>query len=126
MKNNTIITQKNTPKTLASGRGIKCESKNNKESNHAQNFNPKQLTKQQKVISEFLKNKKLSCLDHYWLGDTCLHSTVSTLSKRYGLEIPRKRQKLPNRQGKKVSIVLYWFSETDKQKATKILGGDYE
>lgn len=87
------------------------------------NFKLRQGTKQHNVISEFLKGKKLSCLDHYWLGDTCLHSTVSALHKKYGLIIPRKWDKLPNRKGKLTRVKVYWFSDSDIAKIKPLIKG---
>jgi hypothetical protein len=112
---------KNTLETVGGGKGIKCESKITKNDNHAHNFKPKKGTKLHNVISEFLKGKKLSCLDHYWLGDTCLHSTVPKLMKRYGLTIPRERKPLPNRQGKSVSVSEYYFSDSDIAKMKPLM-----
>ena len=49
----------------------------------------KKGTKKHHISLLFSKGEKLSCLDQQITGDTCLHSTVSSLIKSYGLEIPR-------------------------------------
>jgi hypothetical protein len=65
------------------------------------------------IVKLFASGRRLSCLDHYWTGDTCLHSTVSSLSKRYGLSIPRVWAMLPNRVGVLTRVKQYWFSSED-------------
>lgn len=112
--------QKNALLSVESSQGnqSKIQSKGNG------NFRLKPNTKRYNIVSLFCQGKKLSCLDHYWTGDTCLHSTVSGLSKRFNLAIPRTTTKLPNRQGKLVSgIAEYYFSDDDIAKMKPLLSG---
>jgi 3-deoxy-D-manno-octulosonate 8-phosphate phosphatase KdsC-like HAD superfamily phosphatase len=111
MKNNTIIKQKNTPETLSGGRGIKSESK--KQSRH-------------KIILSYLANgKSLNKFEAERLGDHCLNTTISNLRIYYQIIAERKNEKVKTRFGT-TTVKRYFLSKTDKQKATKILGGDYE
>jgi len=70
-------------------------------------------SKTKEIVKLFVSGRRLSCLDHYWTGDTCLHSTVSTLSKQHGLLIPREWMKKPNRKGVLTRAKDYWFSDED-------------
>jgi len=72
--------------------------------------------KTKEIVKLFASGRRLSCLDHHWTGDSCLHSTVSYLSRRYGLSIPRKWARLPNRSGVLTHVKLYWFSVEDVTK----------
>jgi len=77
--------------------------------------------KTKEIVKLFVSGRRLSCLDHYWTGDTCLHSTVSSLSKRYGLSIPREWMKKPNRAGVKTRVKDFWFSAEDKAKMLPLI-----
>jgi len=73
-------------------------------------------SKTKEMVKLFVSGRRLSCLDHFWTGDTCLHSTVSYLSKLYGLNIPREWVMLPNRMGVSTRVKQYWFSSEDIEK----------
>lgn len=80
------------------------------------NFNNHSLrkgTKKHRVVELFCQGEKLSCLNQNITGDTCLHSTVSSLTKAYKLEIPRERISLPNARNHDVLVTRYWFSIQD-------------
>jgi hypothetical protein len=72
-------------------------------------------TKNRLIAETLIKNgtKGLHCLEAIHIGDTCLHSTISALSKRYYLEIPRKKIKVSNKRGKLITVTQYWLSESD-------------
>ena len=108
---------KKSPETL-SGNRANQKSKSNK-GKHNFKLNPN--TKKHNIVSEFCLGKKLSCLDHSRIGETCLHSTVSGLVKHHHLTIPRKWEKLPNRRGNLVSVKQYWFSDDDVAKMKPLL-----
>ena len=55
------------------------------------------------------------------MGDHSLNSTVSTLFNRYGVEISRKREKVPTRFGKAASVVRYWIPPEARMRALKTL-----
>ena len=56
-------------------------------------------------------------------GDHCLPSTISSLAKQHGLELPRRWVNVPNRFGGETSVKEYFTSDEDKLKINKILGG---
>lgn len=74
----------------------------------------KKGTKQHHISLLLANGHRLSCLDQKKTGDTCLHSTISSLTKYFDLEIPRIRKKLPNSRNKLVSVTQYYFNDRDK------------
>lgn len=111
--------QKNSPET-----GEVCRAKPQRINNNGNSdYKLKPNTKTYNIVNLFCQGKKLSCLDHYWHFDTCLHSTVSGLSKRFNLTIPRTTTRLPNRQGRLVSVALYWFNNDDIAKMKSLISG---
>jgi len=79
-------------------------------------------TKKFNIIQHFLKGLSLNRFEAEELGDHCLHSTVSTLFNKLGLEIPRKWEVVPNRFGSTTRVKRYWFSESDIAIIRKLLG----
>ncbi|MAP26892.1 MAG: hypothetical protein CL578_13185 [Alteromonadaceae bacterium] len=45
------------------------------------------------------------------LHDHCLHSTISTLQNKYGIQIERAMEKVTNFLGKKTTCKRYWLSK---------------
>jgi len=72
-----------------------------------------QGSKEFTIIQYFLSGKSLNRFEAEALGDHCLPSTVSFLIRKYGLEIYRKMESVPNRFGSATSVMRYWFSESD-------------
>ncbi len=56
------------------------------------------------------------------LGDHCLPSTISGLSKQHDLELPRRWVKVPNRFGGETPCKEYTTSDEDKTYINKYLG----
>lgn len=84
---------------------------------------PKQHTrpcKLYRILSTFAKGEKLNTFAARDLGDTCLHSTVSTLQNRHGLNIARDWQTVPGRFGDS-RVRVYWIEGEDLQKARRIV-----
>jgi len=77
--------------------------------------------KSKEIVKLLAGGRRLSCLDHVWTGDTCLHSTVSSLSKRHGVTIPREWVRLPNRAGVLTRVKEYWFSAEDIAKMLPLI-----
>lgn len=80
--------------------------------------------KTKEIVKPLACGRRLSCLDHYWTGDTCLHSTVSSLSKQYGLSIPREWMKKPNRVGVLTRVKDFWFSAEDRAKMLPLIADE--
>ena len=87
-----------------------------------QRVNQKIGTKKFNIIQHFLKGLSLNRFEAEELGDHCLHSTVSTLCNKLGLEIPRKWEVVSNRFNSTTRVKRYWFSESDIAKIRKLLG----
>lgn len=47
-------------------------------------------------------------------GETCLHSTISTLSNNYGIRFKRKLEPHKHRNGGTTHFMRYWISDDDK------------
>jgi len=87
-----------------------------------QRANQKIGTKKFNIIQHFLEGLSLNRFEAEALGDHCLHSTVSTLVNKLGLEISRKWEAVPNRFGGTTRVKRYWFSESDIAAIRKLLG----
>ena len=87
-----------------------------------QRANQKIGTKKFNIIQYFLKGLSLNRYEAEDLGDHCLHSTVSTLCNKIGLQIHRKWEVVPNRFDSTTRVKRYWFSESDIAKIRKLLG----
>jgi len=48
------------------------------------------------------------------LHDHCLHSTVSTIEKKYHITIQRKRVTVSGYQGNPTSVKIYWIDKKDR------------
>ena len=83
---------------------------------------PIQGTKEFNIIQYMRLGNSLHRFQAEALGDHCLPSTISTISRKYGLEIPRKMIKVNNRFGTLTDVMCYWFSESDIAKINKLLG----
>ena len=54
------------------------------------------------------------------LSDHCLHSTVSTLQNRHGIEIQRKFETVPGFRAIPTRVCRYWVTPENIEKALKI------
>lgn len=79
---------------------------------------PKEFT----IIQHLLLGDSLHRFEAEALGDHCLPSTISTISRKYGLEIPRKLVEVSTRFSSNTTVMRYWFSESDIAKMRKLLG----
>jgi len=91
-------------------------------SGKSQRVNQKIGTKKFNIIQHFLEGLSLNRFEAEALGDHCLHSTVSDLVHKLGLEIPREWEEVPNRFGSTTRVKRYWFSESDIAIINKLLG----
>ncbi|MEO1943789.1 MAG: hypothetical protein ABGY11_05765 [Candidatus Thioglobus sp.] len=74
---------------------------------------PYKDTKYYKIVEHFMSGKSLNRFEAELLGDHCLNSTVFSLHQDYGLDIPRKYEKITNRFGGISKVKRYWFSNSD-------------
>jgi hypothetical protein len=78
------------------------------------------LGKLDRILSTFAKGEKLNTFAARDLGDTCLHSTVSSLQKRHGVKFARQGQTVPGRYGSS-RVMMYWLEGDDLLKARRIV-----
>jgi len=60
------------------------------------------------------------------LHDHCLHSTISTLHNKYGIQIERVMENVPNFLGKKTTCKRYWLSEESINSLSENSSEDFE
>lgn len=85
---------------------------------------PKKKAKPQKevgMLKRFVKGKSYHRFTAERLGDHCLHSTVSSLQKSFGVYFDRRRIEVPNRFGSTTRVMLYWLEDAQQEKAIKEL-----
>ena len=100
------------------------------------NKNPSEIAKLEKGHLK-TGNAKYNILNHMRLGNsltsreafiemgtTCLNTHISEISKKFGLEIPRKWIDVTTRYGKKVKVYEYRTSESDNEKLDWLLEKD--
>lgn len=73
------------------------------------------------IIQHLLKGFSLNRFEAEKLGDHCLHSTISSLSKDLEIEILREWEKVPNRFGGTTKVKRYWLSEADIIKVQSLI-----
>jgi len=81
---------------------------------------PKQGSKEFNIIQYLLSGKSLHRFKAETIGDHCLPSTISSISSKYNLEIPRKMIQVHNRFGSTTNVMCYWVSENDKIKINSL------
>ena len=57
------------------------------------------------------------------LHDHALHSTVSALQNKHGIEIARVPINVPGYRGVPTRVMRYWLPDTSREKALKLLRG---
>jgi hypothetical protein len=73
------------------------------------------------VILCALRNGSLNRFEAERIGDHCLHSTVSTLAHKCGLEFDRAWESVPTRFGVAVRVKRYWLAAPSLEAADRIL-----
>ena len=91
------------------------------QSARTQGANIKTVSKNNTILNALVETP-LTRFDAEQLGDHCLNSTISGLSKQHDLELPRRWVKVPNRFGGETPCKEYTTSDEDKLKINKILG----
>jgi hypothetical protein len=91
------------------------------QSARTQGANIKTVSKNDTILNALVETP-LTRFDAEQLGDHCLNSTISGLSKQHDLELPRRWVKVPNRFGGETPCKEYTTSDEDKLTINKILG----
>ncbi len=66
----------------------------------------------------------LHCIQAVKIGDTCLHSTVSVIQKRWGLTLAREWVCVPNGFNTHTRVVRYFIAPDQIPAVKKILSGE--
>ena len=85
-----------------------------------QRAHPIQGSKEFTIIQHLLLGNSLHRFEAEALADHYLHSTISIIARKYGLEIPRKWVKASTRFDGITQVKRYWFSEEDKIKINSL------
>lgn len=72
------------------------------------------------LLEQSSQGQAVTRFDAERMGDHCLNSTISTLQKRLGLAISRRRTKLDGQWGP-IYCKEYWLDEAQRYEARKIL-----
>jgi hypothetical protein len=72
------------------------------------------------TLSHLLRGPRHRFQAEKW-GDHALHSTVSTLSRNFGIVINREWRKVPTRFGKGCRVCAYWVNELSRNHAMRLV-----
>lgn len=86
----------------------------NKRSNHISSGKHGKLIR---MLSVFVSGASLNTFDAKEIGDTCLHSTVSDLQKRYGIKFSRAWEGVLNKYGTVTRVLRYNLDGADLERA---------
>jgi len=78
-----------------------------------QRAHPIQGSKEFTIIQHLLLGSSLHRFEAEALADHYLHSTISIIARKYGLEIPRKMAQVSTRFDSTTSVMRYWFNKSD-------------
>lgn len=96
----------------------------NEQTNHSSK--PKRLkegTKIHRVLKLLASGERLTCLMRLVHHDTCLHTTVATLERNYGLTVFREPVVRPGWGGNPTTVMEYRLTADQQEKALLLLGG---
>ena len=95
------------PASLAGQNGVSKDVKHVR-SNNQKDSTPKPPTKAEACMSAFLKLGTMTTIDaNREYGDTALHSIISTLTHKHGVEFTGEYEGFTNRVGKKIYVKRY-------------------
>lgn len=98
--------------------GANQQSKNNKQP--VKQPAVKNQTKTERILEAFVRGEQLHRFNTFTYRETCLHSTVSLLQNKYGVQFARKTIRV-NRQGDMVNVTLYWLPYSSFEQAHEVL-----
>ena len=76
--------------------------------------------KLERMLELFAKGYRLNTFKAKELGDTCLHTTISSLQTKHGIHFSREWETLPGRFGP-ARVRRYWLDSDDLRKAREIV-----
>ena len=77
----------------------------------------KHISKQDKMLKLFAEGKRLHRFQAEGYGDHALHSTISSLQKKYGIYFERVFIQVETRDGMPTNVKLYWLEGLNLTKA---------
>lgn len=81
---------------------------------------PPDHTKEGRVLAALLSGQSYNRFQaERVLHDHCLHSTISTLQKKLGVEIARKMEVVPGYRGNPTRCCRYWLEKDELQRIKK-------
>jgi hypothetical protein len=78
-------------------------------------------TKVLRVLAIFAAGHSLNRFDAEQIGDHCLHSTISSISRRYGLEFIKQWEKVPGYSGGLTRVIRYRLAPAELARACEIV-----
>lgn len=87
----------------------------------AKNANESKRGKEHAQLLRFIGGDSQNRFEAERLGDHCLHTTVSDLQRGYGIRFCRKRERVPTRFGKPVTVCRYWLDMDTRAKLAYLL-----
>jgi len=74
------------------------------------------------MLARFAQGMSFNRFEAERVGDHCLHTTISDLQRKHGIEFHREWEVVPNRFGSKTRIRRYWLAGAHLQRAREIAG----
>ncbi|MBL1320109.1 MAG: hypothetical protein COA63_003480 [Methylophaga sp.] len=77
-------------------------------------------TKTARVLAALMSGRSFNRFEaERELHDHCLHSTVATLGRKYGITISRQFETVPGYQGMPTSVCRYWITLEERKRFEK-------
>lgn len=88
---------------------------------NAANASESKRGKEHAQLLRFIDGDSQNRFEAERLGDHCLHTTVSDLQRGYGIRFCRRRERVPTRFGKPVTVCRYWLDLETRAKLADLL-----
>jgi hypothetical protein len=79
-------------------------------------------TKLGRILTVLASGRSLNRFEAERLGDHCLHSTVSSIERRFGVQIDRAEETVPGWEGHTTRVMRYHLAPDQRQMAVRLLG----
>ena len=93
--------------------------------NHTRTKKSRKLTKTLKIFAVLASGASLNRFQAEIIGDHALHSTVSTIQKKYGVTIKRKFINVKTRFTEKTPVCKYWIAPDAQASARDIVLNEF-
>lgn len=75
-----------------------------------------------RILTTLAAGRSLNRFEAERVGDHTLHSTVSSIERRYGIRVDRLEETVPGYAGHKTRVMRYWLSPEQQELAAKLMG----